>query len=361
MKIRGETLKSSHRLWVAVRYYCNVVSTVTNINPCSMRMDHVQTRILRLQTSRPFLSLFPISPRLVICCHSCLLTGNGIRFGPVTIGLKISPTGSKEHLCDGPSHHASDRQYRGHAQMRARSTSISSALACRTGSIPRIARSGRNSISVSGARDRVEDVVTCSDRTMVDTFQPHSLSCFRSRKRRHDNEMNLEKEKGPRISQHHMGWNVQRTFPLLPVAGEIFLLTFSFIERGNRRVDLILARGNFTGLRTNQACQIYLRLLKRTASLFSVPRRIASVAPSRDNPTSLMGSCELKCVICFAGPPERGTLQKLGTPSRTSTYSRERLSVDHIQQKLAVAGRVTVLGGCDPEEDMTVPLGSWPE
>jgi len=42
-------------------------------------------------------------------------------------------------------------------------------------------------------------------------------------------EMNLEKEKGPRVSQHHMGWNAQRTFPLLPVAGEIFLLTFPFI------------------------------------------------------------------------------------------------------------------------------------
>jgi len=26
-----------------------------------------------------------------------------------------------------------------------------------------------------------------------------------------------------------MGWNAQRTFPLLPVAGEIVLLTFPFI------------------------------------------------------------------------------------------------------------------------------------
>src|SRR6516162_822783 len=110
------------------------------------------------------------------------------------------------------------------------------------------------------------------------------------------------------------------------------------------------------GLR--QACQIYLRLLKRTASLFSVPRRIASAAPSRDNAKSLIGSCELKCVICFATPPETGRLQKLGTRSRTSTYSRERLSVDHMQQ-LAVAGRATVFGGCDPEEDMTVTVGDW--
>jgi hypothetical protein len=43
--------------------------------------------------------------------------------------------------------------------------------------------------------------------------------------------MNLEKEKIPRNSQHAMGWKAQRTFSLLPVAGEVFLLTFSFIER----------------------------------------------------------------------------------------------------------------------------------
>ena len=237
MKIRGETLKSSHRLWVAVRSYCNVVSTVTNINPCSMRMDHLQTRILRLQTSRPFLSLFPISPRLVICCHSCLLTGNGIRFGPVTIGLKISPTGSKEHLCDGPSHHASDRQYRGHAQMRARSTSISSALACRTGSIPRIARSGRNSISVSGARDRVEDVVTCSDRTMVGHFCNRTACRIRNRRRRHGSNMNLQKKSTPRTSQHYVDWRAGQKSLLLPVAGDVFLLTLPFIERAYRRVE----------------------------------------------------------------------------------------------------------------------------
>jgi len=46
--------------------------------------------------------------------------------------------------------------------------------------------------------------------------------------------MNLEKEKGPRVSQHHMGWNAQRIFLLLPAAGEIFVLTFPFIERGNQ-------------------------------------------------------------------------------------------------------------------------------
>src|SRR6516225_8273504 len=73
-----------------------------------------------------------------------------------------------------------------------------------------------------------------SDRTMVDTFQPHSLSCFRIRERRHDNKMNLEKEKALRDSQHAIGWTAQRTFSLLPVVRELFPLTFPFIERGNR-------------------------------------------------------------------------------------------------------------------------------
>jgi hypothetical protein len=54
-------------------------------------------------------------------------------------------------------------------------------------------------------------------------------------------EMNLEKEKGPRASQHDMGWNAQRTFLLLPVAGEIFLLTFPFIERLYRTRKELLA------------------------------------------------------------------------------------------------------------------------
>src|SRR5215469_2238490 len=60
-------------------------------------------------------------------------------------------------------------------------------------------------------------------------FNHASLSRFRIRERRHDNEMNLEKEKVLRDSQHDMGWKAQRTFSLLPVAGEIFPLTFSFI------------------------------------------------------------------------------------------------------------------------------------
>src|SRR6516162_11721754 len=63
---------------------------------------------------------------------------------------------------------------------------------------------------------------------MVDTFQPRRLSCFRIRKRRRENRMNQEKTKTPKPSQHDMGWKAQRTFSLLPVAGEIFLLTLPF-------------------------------------------------------------------------------------------------------------------------------------
>jgi hypothetical protein len=51
--------------------------------------------------------------------------------------------------------------------MRAESTNISWALACRTRSFIRIAGIGTQLDQVSGASDRVVDVVTCSDRTMV--------------------------------------------------------------------------------------------------------------------------------------------------------------------------------------------------
>ena len=63
--------------------------------------------------------------------------------------------------------------------MRAESTSISWALACRTRSFIRIAGTGTQLDQVSGASDRVGDVVSCSDRTMVDLESP---SASRSRK-----------------------------------------------------------------------------------------------------------------------------------------------------------------------------------
>jgi hypothetical protein len=63
-----------------------------------------------------------------------------------------------------------------------------------------------------------------SDRTMVDTIRPRSLSCFRIRMRRHDNQMNLQPDKSPGGSQHDMGWRTRRTSSLLPVARGSFSL-----------------------------------------------------------------------------------------------------------------------------------------
>src|SRR5712664_1283097 len=92
-----------------------------------------------------------------------------------------------------------------------------------------------------------------SDRTMVGTSQPHCLFCIRSRKRRHDNKMNLQGEKTSRASQQDMGWRAQRTCSLLPVAGKVFLLTLPFIERASRKSEVLLhISGNSTGL--SQPC-----------------------------------------------------------------------------------------------------------
>jgi hypothetical protein len=46
--------------------------------------------------------------------------------------------------------------------------------------------------------------------------------------------MNLREKKTPGASQHDLGWIVQRTKSLSPVAEEIFLLTIPFIERAYR-------------------------------------------------------------------------------------------------------------------------------
>jgi hypothetical protein len=51
--------------------------------------------------------------------------------------------------------------------------------------------------------------------------------------RRHDNEMNLQTDKRPGGSQHDMGWRARRTSSLLPVAGEVFLLTLPCSENNS--------------------------------------------------------------------------------------------------------------------------------
>jgi hypothetical protein len=71
---------------------------------------------------------------------------------------------------------------------------------------------------------------------MVDTFQPRSLSCFRIRKRRHQNRMDLRKAytSNPRnmtwageCSKQPRSFQAPETF---------FLLTLPFIERIYRKL-----------------------------------------------------------------------------------------------------------------------------
>ena len=66
---------------------------------------------------------------------------------------------------------------------------------------------------------------------MVDTFQPRSLSCFRIRKRRHDNKMNLQNKKAPKTL--NVTWAEERSELLCSFQspGMFFLLTLPFIER----------------------------------------------------------------------------------------------------------------------------------
>jgi hypothetical protein len=49
MQVRRETLKSAHRLWIAIRSYGDVMHAVAYIDPRCMRMNYRQSRVLRLQ------------------------------------------------------------------------------------------------------------------------------------------------------------------------------------------------------------------------------------------------------------------------------------------------------------------------
>src|ERR1700682_6367937 len=76
------------------------MSTVADINARRMRMDYLQTRVLRLQSPGPFFLLLPVLPQRLRCPHPFLLNKQfRIRFGPVTKGLENLPNGGKE-----PSH-----------------------------------------------------------------------------------------------------------------------------------------------------------------------------------------------------------------------------------------------------------------
>jgi hypothetical protein len=86
MQVRRETLKPPHRLWIAIRSHSDVMHAIAYIDPCCLRMDYLQARVIRLQPPHPFLSLLVISPQFLVCHHSRTSLKIGIRFGPVTIG-----------------------------------------------------------------------------------------------------------------------------------------------------------------------------------------------------------------------------------------------------------------------------------
>src|SRR5580700_9242241 len=73
---------------------------------------------------------------------------------------------------------------------------------------------------------------------MVGNFCNRTACRIRNRRRRHDHNMTLRKKRTPRASQHYLGWRAGQKSLLLPVAGESFLLTLPFIERGYRTSEI---------------------------------------------------------------------------------------------------------------------------
>jgi len=78
---------------------------------------------------------------------------------------------------------------------------------------------------------------------MVDNVQPRSLSCFRIRKRRHENRMDLRRANTPEPLE--MTWAGERSEQprSFQLPGMFFLLTLPFIERANRRSEIQLKSG----------------------------------------------------------------------------------------------------------------------
>jgi hypothetical protein len=93
------------------------------------------------------------------------------RFGPVTQGLKISPTGSNPSRIDGICHQTSDRQYRSHALIPGKKHQWEVGLSCRTRSAPSLPEVAKWE-QVSGTSDLAVGVANCSYRT---TYEPSVL------------------------------------------------------------------------------------------------------------------------------------------------------------------------------------------
>src|SRR5271154_6792687 len=87
-----------------------------------------------------------------------------------------------------------------------------------------------------------------SDRTMVGILRPHCLFASETERRRRANEMNLRKRETHGNSHQHKGWMAGRIYPFPPVVGEVFFLTSPFIERANRKSEVL-------GLRISHTCR----------------------------------------------------------------------------------------------------------
>src|ERR1700737_3478192 len=83
MQVRRKTLKPAHRLWIAIRPQRDVMHAIAYIDPRRMRMDHLQTGVLGLQSPCPIFSLLPVPPQFFVCHHSrsSLKDGDPVRPG----------------------------------------------------------------------------------------------------------------------------------------------------------------------------------------------------------------------------------------------------------------------------------------
>src|ERR1700674_1617185 len=77
-----------------------------------------------------------------------------------------------------------------------------------------------------------------SDRTMVGTAQPICLSAPGTDRRRHDSIMNLWNWSDHSVSLQYGGWTARPFSRCFAVAGEVFVLTFPFIERDYRQLGI---------------------------------------------------------------------------------------------------------------------------
>ena len=93
---------------------------------------------------------------------------------------------------------------------------------------------------------RKSDRRKVSDRTMVGTAQPLCLSASGTERRRCDSNMSLRKRKTHRVSFHYWGWTASTL--CFAVAGEVFVLTSTFIERDYRNVAFSFRQTNLLRL-----------------------------------------------------------------------------------------------------------------